>query len=220
MTRRRGAAPPRRRAGGALRRSGSHPAARPAGPTPLPRPAAPAAPTEFSDAVAIQFRRRCRRAPASPTSSSATARTPWISGSPIWPARSPSVHRPRKRGNPPNDTGEVTESRATTGRMVGHLQAAASRKLGRPVHARTVPACRFLGLGRVLARAWQQARSDGWYSIYVEPEVVHGRRPDGEDGARHSRHRADCDRLGAVASRLSRPRELGGEPSHPAATRA
>ena len=99
------------------------------------------------------------------------------------------------------------------GRMVGHLQAAASPRRRGGVHARSVPADRVLGLGRVLARAWQPARSHAVVlALPRTRERPLARRPDDHDGARHPRHRAGDRRLGAVAFALSRPREeLGGE---------
>ena len=106
------------------------------------------------------------------------------------------------------------------GRMVGDLQAAASPKRGRAVHVRRVPADRLLGVGRILARSWQQA------GAHVLVFDLHGAgsgsiaaRTDGEDGAADSRHRTLV--IGWVRwSHGSRARgELGGAPSHPAATR-
>ena len=138
-------------------------------------------------------------------------RRPELGGSLVLrsgPPRSPSVHRPGKRGHRAERHGGSHRCRELRpGRMVGHLQAAPSRNLGRPVRARTVHAGRLLGLGRVLARAWQQARSHGLVlPLRRARSGPIGRRPDGEDGAAHSRHRAGRDRLGAVALRLSRPR--------------
>ena len=109
-------------------------------------------------------------APASPTSSSATAE---LGGSLVLRSGPPrSFSSPAgKRDIAPNDTGSHWCRELRPGRMVGHLQAAPSRKLGRRVLARRVHADRLLGLGRVLARAWQQARSRPGI-LYVEPEVV------------------------------------------------
>ena len=138
-------------------------------------------------------------------------RRPELGGSLVLrsgPPRSPSVHRQGKRGHRSQRHGRSHRCRELRpGRMVGHLQAAPSRNLGRPVLARRVHAGRLLGLGRVLARAWQQARSHGLVlPLRRAGSGPIGRRPDGEDGAVHSRHRAGRDRLGAVALRLSRPR--------------
>ena len=89
------------------------------------------------------------------------------------PPRSPSVHRPGKRRHRAQRHGRSHRCRELRpGRMVGHLQAAPSRNLGRPVLARRVPADRLLGLGRVVARARQPARSHGLVLLYVEPEMV------------------------------------------------
>ena len=50
-----------------------------------------------------------------------------------------------------------------------------------------------------LARAWQQARAHAVvFPLRRARNRAIGRRPDGEDGADHSRHRAGPDRLGAV----------------------
>ena len=138
------------------------------------------------------------------------------------PPRAPSVHRPRKRGHRAERHGGChRRGELRPGRMVGHFQAAASRQRGRPVRARRVSADRPLGVGRVLARPWQQARSHVLVlHLRRAASCPIGHRSDGEDGAAHSRHRAGRDRLGAVASCTGHPRELGREPSHPAATRA
>ena len=208
-----------------LRRGGSRASRSRPQRIPLPRrqrqpPRRPSSPTQSRS----RFLRRCRRARASPTSSSATPRTRWISGSSIWPAPIPFS----------SPAGEARTSRRTT-RGMSPASRATTRENGRssssgpfapasgaPFAPGAVHADRLLGLGRVLARAWQQARSHGLVlPLRRAGSGPIGRRPDGEDGAAHSRHRAGRDRLGAaVALRLSRPRELGGEPSQPAATRA
>src|SRR5918993_1491759 len=91
--------------------------------------------------------------------------------------------------------------------MVGHLQAAASTRIGCARVARRIHAHRLLRVGRVVARARQPAgphhlvlplRRTGNRSI--------GDRSDDQDGARHSCHRAGPDWLGTVALRLSSPR--------------
>ena len=138
-------------------------------------------------------------------------RRPELGGSLVLrsgPPRSPSVHRQGKRGHRAQRHGRCHRCRELRpGRMVGHLQAAASPGVGRRVLARRVHADRLLGLGRVLARAWQQARSHGVVlPLRRARSGPIGRRPDGEDGAAHSRHRAGRDRLGAVASRALRRR--------------
>ena len=140
-------------------------------------------------------------------------RRPELGGSLVLrsgPPRSPSVHRPGKRGHRAQRHGRSHWRRKLRpGRMVGHLQAAPSRNLGRPVLARRVHAGRLLGLGRVLARAWQQARSHGLVlPLRRARSGPIARRPDDQDGARHPRHRAGRDRLGPLAS-APRPRELG-----------
>ena len=176
-------------------------------------------PSEFSDAVSIQI----------PSQVPTGARKPYFifgdgqNSVDLWffDLARPDPLQFTGKGSAdiaPNDTGRSHRCRELRpGRMVGHLQAAASRNLGRPVHARRVPAGRLLGLGRVLARAWQQARSHGLVlPLRRAGSGPIGRRPDGEDGADHSRHRAGRDRLGAAALRLSRT----GATRQPTATSA
>ena len=67
-----------------------------------------------------RFRRRRRRAPASPTSSLATRRTRWISGSSIWPAPIPFS----------SPAGEARTSRRTT-RGMSPVWRATTRENGR-----------------------------------------------------------------------------------------
>ena len=172
--------------------------------------AAPAGqPSEFSDAVSIQI----------PTQAPTGARKPYFifgdaqNSVDLWffdLARPDPLQFTGKGSGDiaPNATGDLTWCRELRpGRMVGHLQAAHSPKLGRSVPARTVPADRLLGLGWVLARAWQPARSHGLVlRLRRATSGPIGRRSDGEDGVVHSRHRAGRDRLGAVALWLSRAR--------------
>ena len=187
--------------------------------TPLPRrnrrPAG--RPSEFSDAVSVQI----------PSQVPTGARKPYFifgdaeNSVDLWffdlaRPQSPSVHRQGKRGHRCQQRrGRSHRCRELRpGRMVGHLQAVPAPGVGRRVLARNVPAGRLLGLGRVLARAWQQARS---HALVLPLRRARngslGRRPDGEDGARHSRHRAGRHRLGAVALRLSRPRRARRQPT-------
>ena len=73
---------------------------------------------------------------------------------------SASVHRPWKCGyQGQRRTGCNWGGELRPGRMVCHIQAASSIKVGRCVLTRTVSADRLLGVGRVLARARQQAWS-------------------------------------------------------------
>ena len=159
--------------------------------TPLPRPeAAPAAP-----AIRVLRRRldpdSFAGADGRPQALLHLRRRPELGGSLVLrsgPSRSPSVHRQGKRGHRSQRHGRSHRCRELRpGRMVGHLQAAPSASLGRPVLARRVHADRLLGLGRVLARAWQQARSHGLVlPLRRARSGPLGRRPDGEDGARSS----------------------------------
>ena len=110
-----------------------------------------------------RFLRRRRPAPASPTSSSATPRTRWISGSSIWPAPIPFSSPAREaRTSRPTTRAMSPVSRATT-RENGRSSSSGpfAPASGAPFTPGRVHADRLLGLGRVLARAWQPARSHG-----------------------------------------------------------
>ena len=195
---------------------------RPRIPSRIERAAAPA--SEFSDAVAIQI----------PSQAPTGARKPYFifgdaqNSVDLWffdlARPSPAaVHRQGKRGHRAERHGRCHRCRELRpGRMVGHLQAAASRRVGRRVHAGRVPADRLLGLGRVLARARQPARSLALvFALRRARSRPVGRRPDDQDGAPHSRHRAGRDRLGAAASRRSRAAESSAASARqPAATSA
>ena len=153
-------------AGGARRRerfgdAGSrrrHPAAETRTRSPRSRRAGhPSSPTPSRS----RFRRRCRPAPASRTSSSATPRTRWISGSSIWPGpiRSSSPAR-EARTSRPTTTGDVTGVASyDQGEWSVIFKRPLRADVGRRVLAGRVHAGRLLGLGRVLARARQPARS-------------------------------------------------------------
>ena len=141
--------------------------------------AAPAGqPSEFSDAVAIQV----------PSQVPTGARKPYF----IFGDAQNSVDLwffDLAHPDPLQFTGKGSEDIAPKtraihrcrelrpGRMVGHFQAAPSPSLGRHVHARRVHARRLLGLGRVLARARQPARSHVWYPSTSSPKRC--RRPSG-----------------------------------------
>ena len=93
------------------------------------------------------------RTPASPTSSSAIPRTPWISGSSIWqapipfssPARVARISRPRTRGISP-------ESRATT-RENGRSSSSGLFARHRPPHSRPERSCRSGSRSGTVTRA-------------------------------------------------------------------
>ena len=121
-----------------------------------------------------RFRRRCRRAPASRTSSLATPRTRSISGSSISPARSPFS----------SPAGEARTSRRTTRGMSPASRATTrengrSSSSGRFAQARAPRSCpesfcrspSRSGTGSRASVATGEALTS-WYSIYVEPEVV------------------------------------------------
>ena len=110
-----------------------------------------------------RFRRRCRRAPASPTSSSATRQNSvdlWF-----FDLARPEPLQFTGQGSAdiaPNDTGDLTGVASyDQGEWSVIFKRPLRADVGRPVPAGTVPADRLLGLGRVLARARQQARSHG-----------------------------------------------------------
>ena len=178
-------------------------------------------PSEFSDAVSIQI----------PSQVPTGARKPllhlWrraeLGGSLVLRSgepRSASIHGQGKRGHRCQLHGRCHRGRELRpGRMVGHLQATASPGIGRRVLAGRVHADRLLGLGRVFARAWQQARSHGLVlPLRRATSSPIGRRSDGEDSAVHSRHRAGRDRLGSVALPLSRPRGVSASRHREAAS--
>ena len=134
----------------------------------------------------------------------------WISGSSIWPSRDPLQF-----------TGKGSaEHRAEASWRISPASRATTRANGRSsssVRSRRPSAAPF-SPGEFMPIAFSVwdgfARERGnrrgltlWYSLYVEPaERPVGCRPDGEDRARHARHRAGRDRLGAVALRVRRPR--------------
>ena len=121
-----------------------------------------------------RFRRRCRRAPASRTSSLATPRTRWISGSSIWPAPSPFS----------SPAGEARTSRRTT-RGMSPASRATTRENGRssssgpfaPSAGAPFAPGEFLPVAFSVWDGFSRERGNrrgltAWYSIYVEPEVV------------------------------------------------
>ena len=195
------AAPHRRR----LRRPGSRPDPGRGGTTPLPSAAAPAGP-----AIRVLRRRRDPDSDAGadgrPQALLHLRRRPELRGSLVLrsgPPRSPSVHRPGKRGPRAERHGGCHGCRELRpGRMVGHLQAAPSRQ-------RRAPRSRPGGFLPIAFSVWDGfSRERGnrrgltaWYSDLPRAgSGPIGRRPDGEDGAAHSRHRAGRDRLGAPVS--------------------
>ena len=121
-----------------------------------------------------RFLRRCRRAPASPTSSSATPRTRWISGSSIWPAPIPFSSPARGSADiAPNDTGDLTG-------VASYDQGEWSVIFKRPLRASSgapfTPG-EFLPIAFSVWDGFSRERGNRrgltvWYSIYVEPEVV------------------------------------------------
>ena len=121
-----------------------------------------------------RFRRRCRRARGSPTSSSVTPRTRWISGSSIWrgPIRFSS---PAKEAGPslPTTRAMSLVSRATTrenGRSSSRGPVArASGAPFTPGEFRPIAFSIWDGLSR------ERGNRRGltvWYSLYVEPEEI------------------------------------------------
>ena len=151
--------------------------------------------------------RRCRRAPASRTSSSATPRTRSTSGSSIWPVPSRfSSPAAAARTIAPNDTGDLSG-------VASYDQGEWSVIFKRPLRASSGAAFTPGGFLPIAFSVWDGfSRERGnrrgltvWYSdLRRARSGPIARRPDGEDGAVHSRHRAGRDRLGAVASRVGR----------------
>ena len=110
--------------------------------TPLPRRHRPPRHRNSPTRSRSRFRRRCRRAPRSPISSSATPRTRWISGSSIWrvlipfgsPAREAPISRPARRTISPR-------SRATT-RGNGRSSSSGLFAQSRALRSRPESSCR------------------------------------------------------------------------------
>ena len=99
-----------------------------------------------------------------------------------------------------NDTGDLT---GVASYDQGEWSVIFKRPLapdrGCGVCARRIPAHRLLGVGRVLAGAWQPARALGVVlDLRRARKRPLRRRPNGHDGVLHSRHRAGRDRLGAA----------------------
>ena len=180
--------------------------------------AAPAGqPSEFSDAVAIQI----------PSQVPTGARKPYFifgdaqNSVDLWffDLARPDPLQFTGKGSAdiaPNDTGDLTGVASyDQGEWSVIFKRPLRANLGRRVHARRVHADRLLGLGRVLARAWQQARSHGLVlALRRAGSRPIGRRPDGQDGAVILA--IELAVIGWVRWRYgSRAREeLGGEPSN------
>ena len=168
-----------------------------------------AAPSEFSDAVAIQIPSQVPTGARKPYFIFGDAQNPvdlWF-----FDLARPEPFQFTGRGSADvaaNDTGDVTGVASyDQGEWSVIFRRPLRPSLGRRVLTRTVHAGRLLRLGRVLARAWQQARSHGLaLPLPRARSGPIGRWPDDQDGALHPRHRADRDRLGAVALRSSHPR--------------
>ena len=134
-------------------------------------------------------------------------RRPELGGSLVLrsgPPRSSSVHRQGKRGRSrPTTTGDLTG-------VASYDQGEWSVIFKRPLRATSGASFspgEFMPIAFSVWDGFSRERGNRrgltlWYSLYVEPEKRPiGRRPDGEDGAAHSRHRAGRDRLGAAAFR-------------------
>ena len=218
--RRRVAARRRRRAVSAIWKS---PSRQPRIPLPRRTHRRPARPPSSPTPSSIQIPSRCRPAPASPTSSSATARTPWISGSSIWPAPEPLQFTGRGSADvAPNDTGDVT---GVASYDQGEWSVIFKRPLRASAGAPFAPGA-FLPIAFSVWDGFSRERGNrrgltSWYSLYLEPEVVTSAvGPMVRTGLLILV--IELAMVGWVRWRHgSRARgELGGEPSHPAATRA
>ena len=170
-----------------------------------------------------RFLRRCRRAPASPTSSSVTPRTRWISGSSIWPAPIPFSSPAREaRTSLPSDTGDLT---GVASYDQGEWSVIFKRPL-RPASGAPFSPGEFMPVAFSVWDGFSRERGNRrgltlWYSLYVEPEVV----PSAVGPMVRTALIILAIELAVIgwvrsASRRSRPRELGGEPRQPAATSA
>ena len=167
-----------------------------------------AAPSEFSDAVAIQI----------PSQVPTGARKPYFifgdgqNSVDLWffDLARPAPLQFTGKGSADiaaNDTGDLTG-------VANYDQGEWSAIFKRPLRPTAGAAFSPGGFVPVAFSVWDGfSRERGnrrgltiWYSLYVEPASSPiGRRPDDKDGVTHSRHRAGRDRLGAVALRLSRP---------------
>ena len=179
--------------------------------TPSPRrqrqpPRHPSSPTRSRS----RFLRRCRPAPASPTSFSATPQNPvdlWF-----FDLARPNPLQFTGRGSADialNDTGDLT---GVASYDQGEWSVIFKRPL-RPTSGAPFAPGEFLPIAFSVWDGFSRERGNRrgltvWYSLYVEPEVVPSAvGPMVQDGAAHSRDRAGRDRLGAAAAiRLSRPR--------------
>ena len=191
---------------------------------PLPRRTpAPARHPSSPTPSRSRFLRRCRRAPASPTSSSATRQNSvdlWF-----FDLARPDPLQFTGRGSAdiaPNDTGDVT---GVASYDQGEWSVIFKRPLRASAGAPFAPG-EFLPIAFSVWDGFSRERGNrrgltAWYSIYVEPEVV--------TSAVGPMVRTallilviELAVIGWVRWRHgSRARgELGGEPSHPAATRA
>ena len=144
--------------------------------TPLPRQAAPGdQPSEFSDAVSVQIPSQV--ADWRPQALLHLRRRAELGGFLVLrsgPPQSPSSSPAREAGAlRPSDAGDLTGVRELRpGRMVGHLQAVPSTRLGRRVLAR-----RFMPIAFSVWDGFSRERGNRrgltlWYSLYVEPETV------------------------------------------------
>ena len=121
-----------------------------------------------------RFLRRCRPAPASPTSSSATARTRWISGSSIWPDPIRFSSPAREAGTSlPTPRAISLVSRVTT-RENGRSFSSGRSRQPRAPPSRPAASCRLpsrSGTGSRASAATSEVSRSGT-SLYVEPEEV------------------------------------------------
>ena len=120
-----------------------------------------------------RFLRRCRRAPASPTSSSATPRTRWISGSSIWPARIRFSSPAGKRGHRAERRGDLT---GVASYDQGEWSVIFKRPL-RPTSGAAFSPGEFMPIAFSVWDGFSRERGNRrgltlWYSLYVEPENV------------------------------------------------
>ena len=189
---------------------GDQEAAQPAAADPFAEaPSAADVPSEFSDAVSIQI----------PSQVPTSARKPYFifgdgqNSVDLWffDLARPEPLQFTGRGSAdlaPNDTGDVT---GVASYDQGEWSVIFKRPLRPSAGAPLTPGT-FLPIAFSVWDGFSRERGNRrGLSVLVLPlpragSRHLGRRPDGEDRATHSRHRAGRDRLGAVASGLSRPR--------------
>ena len=178
--------------------------------TPLPRKRRqPRRPSEFSDAVAIQIPSQVPTGARKPYFIFGDA--PELGGSLVLrsgPPRSASVHRQGKRGHRSQRHGRCSPASRATTRENGRSSSSGPFA---PASGAAFTPGEFMPIAFSVWDGFSRERGNRrgltvWYSALRRAgSRPIGRRPDGEDGAAHSRHRAGRDRLGAVGATALAP---------------